>query len=93
MIFPNWPIDTLSEFLSLLKDLLLLKSIMLEPIYVEAYSYIGSIYIENNNFSLAVKFLKKSLQIKPDSLSSNINLGLIYRKSGKQKAALKYFSK
>ena len=30
---------------------LLLQSIKLEPLYVEAYSDIGAIYIENNNFS------------------------------------------
>ena len=69
------------------------NSIKLNPLYADALSDIGAIYIEINNLNLAKKYLHKSLEINSDKLSSNINTGILYRKLGNIQLALKYFSK
>ena len=56
---------------------LLNESIALDPLYAEAYADIGAIYVEVNNLSTAIGYLKKSLEIKPEVLGPNINLGLV----------------
>ena len=79
-----------SDYLIALK--LLNKSINLDPLYAQAYSDIGAIYLEIKNISMAIRYLEKSLEIEPEGLSPNINLGLAYRILGKYKISIKYYS-
>ena len=69
------------------------QSIKLDPLYSDAYSDIGGLYIEINNLPLAIKYLQKSLEINPNKFSPNNNLGIVFRKLGKIKVALNFFLK
>ena len=42
------------------------QSIKLDPLYSDAYSDIGGLYIEINNLPLAIKYLQKSLDSHSD---------------------------
>ena len=55
------------------------------------YNDLGSIYeIENKN-ALAEKFVKKSLEIKPDYGRALYNMGVLSKKKGDNALALKYY--
>lgn len=58
----------------------------------DAYSYLAKIYIERNNTELAIEYLKKAIEFKPDSFEANYELGKIYFAMNDFKNAEKYLT-
>lgn len=56
------------------------KVIELNPKYVNAYSLMGEAYMKEGSLDLAVKWIKKALELDTNSEYDYYNLGLVYRK-------------
>ena len=67
------------------------QSIKKNPNYPNSYSDLGSLYLKDNQISLAKKFFIKSLDFNKNLFSSHNNLGLIYKKQRNYKSAIKHF--
>ncbi len=75
-----------SEAINFLK-----QSIEKNPNYPNSYSDLGSLYLKDNQISLAKNFFIKSLDLNKNLFSSHNNLGLIYKKQREYKLAIKHF--
>src|SRR3989338_1347559 len=67
------------------------KAIAIEPFYVEAMNFLGSIYTLLGDFSKAESHLQKALEIEPLNSQIMINLGILKQKQSKPEDALMLF--
>ena len=56
-----------------------------------SYNDIGSIYEEKNNYEMAEKYFKKSLEINPKYFRALFNMGVVKRDTGDLDKALEYY--
>lgn len=69
-------------------DLLFLKVTILEPGNELAWYYLGRARFYEHHYDDAVKAFKTCLQLKPDDISAETNLGLAYKEQGDDQDAI-----
>ena len=63
------------------------------PEDAEAWTQLGNLYFDSDNFEKAIGAYQKSLAIKPDNADVWTDMGVMYRRSGKPEEAIKAFDK
>jgi hypothetical protein len=69
------------------------KILNIEPENVSVYNFLGIIYAEKNEISIAISYWNKAIEINPAYTPSRINLGFMYGSIGMKDKARKEFMK
>lgn len=69
------------------------KETAANPENVDAWTQLGNLYFDTNNFESAIRAYQKSLALKPDNANVQTDLGVMYRRSGKPQEAIKAFER
>ena len=69
------------------------KEVVANPDNVDAWTQLGNLYFDTNNFDSAIRAYKKSLALKPDNANVQTDLGVMYRRAGQPEQAIKAFEK
>lgn len=69
------------------------KEVAASPDNVDAWTQLGNLYFDTNNFDSAIRAYKKSLALKPDNANVQTDLGVMYRRAGQPEQAVKEFEK
>ena len=91
--------DNTKEETQPLSDEMAAKMVELEkkttanPEDVVAWTELGHLYFDSNNYDKAIKAYRKSLDLNPDNADVWTDLGVMYRKAGNPKEAIKCFDK
>jgi len=70
-----------------------LRAIELNPDYSDAYSNLGNVYYDQENYAGAIKYYNKAIEINPDFSKAYYNLGIVYRNQGNYSDAIKCYKK
>ena len=63
------------------------------PANVNAWTQLGNLYFDNNNYDRAIMAYKKSLELNPKNADVWTDMGVMYRRSRQPAEALKAFDK
>ncbi len=63
------------------------------PNDAEAWTQLGNLYFDSENFEKAINAYQKSLALKPNDANVLTDMGVMYRRSGKPAEAIKAFDK
>jgi len=63
------------------------------PENVAAWTQLGNLYFDTNNFKKAIWAYKKSLTLNPNNANAQTDLGVMYRRNGQSTKAIKAFDK
>ena len=63
------------------------------PEDAEAWTQLGNLYFDSDNFEKSIEAYRKALAIKPDNADVWTDLGVMYRRSGKPDEAIKAFDR
>jgi cytochrome c-type biogenesis protein CcmH/NrfG len=63
------------------------------PDDVEAWTQLGNLYFDTENFQKAIEAYQKSLALKPDNANVLTDMGVMYRRSGQPNEAIKAFDR
>jgi cytochrome c-type biogenesis protein CcmH/NrfG len=69
------------------------KEVAANPDNLDAWTQLGNLYFDTNNFDSAIRSYKKSLALKPDNANVQTDLGVMYRRAGQPEQAVKAFEK
>lgn len=69
------------------------KEVAANPDNADAWTQLGNLYFDTNNFESAIRSYKKSLALKPDNANVQTDLGVMYRRAGQPNEAIKAFEK
>ena len=69
------------------------KKTSASPDDLEAWTELGHLYFDSNNFDKAIWAYKKSLELDPNNADVLTDLGIMYRRIGKPEEAIKCFDK
>lgn len=69
------------------------KEVTANPDNVDAWSQLGHVYFDTDNYPKAIKAYEKSLQLRPDDANILTDLGVMYRRNGQPDEALKAFDR
>jgi len=69
------------------------KEVSANPDNADAWTQLGNLYFDTNNFESAIRSYKKSLALKPNNANVQTDLGVMYRRAGQPKEAIKAFEK
>jgi cytochrome c-type biogenesis protein CcmH/NrfG len=83
---PQAPADNQSRQLDAL-----IKETAQNPQNVSAWTDLGNLYFDTNQFEKAIWAYKKSLELKPDNPNVWTDLGVMYRRNGQPEDAVKSF--
>jgi cytochrome c-type biogenesis protein CcmH/NrfG len=67
------------------------KEVAANPESVSAWTRLGHVYYDTNNFSKAIRAYEKSLELNPNNPDVLTDLGVMYRRNGQPEEALKRF--
>jgi len=73
--------------------LVLEKEVAANPENVDAWTQLGHVYFDTDNYPKAIKAYEKSLQLRPDDANILTDLGVMYRRNGQPDKALEAFDK
>jgi cytochrome c-type biogenesis protein CcmH/NrfG len=63
------------------------------PNDAEAWTQLGNLYFDSENFEKAINAYQKSLALKPDNANVLTDMGVMYRRAGKPTEAVKAFDR
>lgn len=63
------------------------------PADAEAWTQLGNLYFDSDNFEKSIEAYRKALAIKPDNADVWTDLGVMYRRSGQPAEAVKAFDR
>lgn len=63
------------------------------PEDVQAWTQLGNLYFDSENYETAINAYQKSLALQPDNANVLTDIGIMYRRSGKPAEAVKAFDK
>jgi len=63
------------------------------PEDVEAWTQLGNLYFDSENFQKAINAYQKSLALRPDDANTLTDMGVMYRRIGNPAEAIKAFDK
>jgi len=69
------------------------KEVASNPDNGDAWTQLGNLYFDTNNFESAIRSYKKSLALKPNNANVQTDLGVMYRRAGQPNEAIKAFEK
>ena len=69
------------------------KELAANPDNADAWTQLGNLYFDTNNFESAIRSYKKSLELKPNNANVLTDLGVMYRRAGQPREAVKAFEK
>ena len=69
------------------------KEVAANPDNADAWTQLGNLYFDTNNFESAIRSYKKSLALKPNNANVQTDLGVMYRRAGQPQEAIKAFEK
>ncbi|MBW1698226.1 MAG: tetratricopeptide repeat protein [Deltaproteobacteria bacterium] len=69
------------------------REVASNPDNVDAWTKLGHLYFDANNFESAIRAYEKSLELKPDNADVQTDLGVMYRRNGQPEQAIKAFNK
>ncbi|HIJ56771.1 MAG TPA: tetratricopeptide repeat protein [Deltaproteobacteria bacterium] len=69
------------------------KEVAATPNNADAWTQLGNLYFDTNNFESAIRSYKKSLALKPNEANVQTDLGVMYRRAGQPKEAIEAFEK
>jgi cytochrome c-type biogenesis protein CcmH/NrfG len=69
------------------------KEVAANPNNADAWTQLGNLYFDTNNFESAIRSYKKSLALKPNNANIQTDLGVMYRRAGQPQEAIKAFEK
>jgi cytochrome c-type biogenesis protein CcmH/NrfG len=69
------------------------KEVTANPSSAEAWSQLGNLYFDTDNYESAIKAYEKSLALNPNNANVQTDLGVMYRRNGHPEEAVKAFDK
>lgn len=69
------------------------QEVAVNPTNVNAWTQLGHVYFDTNNFAKAIRAYEKSLELSPDNPNVLTDLGVMYRRSGQPEKALESFDR
>jgi cytochrome c-type biogenesis protein CcmH/NrfG len=69
------------------------QEVSTNPTNGEAWTQLGHIYFDTNNFAKAIRAYEKSLELSPDDPNVLTDLGVMYRRNGEFEKALASFDR
>ena len=69
------------------------KEVTANPDNGDAWTQLGNLYFDTNNFESAIRSYKKSLALKPNNANVQTDLGVMYRRAGQPNEAIRAFEK
>jgi len=67
------------------------KEVAANPDNGDAWTQLGNLYFDTNNFESAIRSYKKSLALKPNNANVQTDLGVMYRRAGQPQEAIQAF--
>jgi cytochrome c-type biogenesis protein CcmH/NrfG len=68
------------------------QEVTVNPTNVQAWTQLGHVYFDTNNFTKAIKAYEKSLELSPNNPNVLTDLGVMYRRNGQSDKALESFN-
>ena len=65
----------------------------INPTNADAWTQLGHVYFDTENFSKAIRAYEKSLELSPDNPNVLTDLGVMYRRNGQPEKALEKFDR
>ncbi|KPK27113.1 MAG: hypothetical protein AMJ61_06840 [Desulfobacterales bacterium SG8_35_2] len=76
------------------RDILNLEQeVAANPTNVAAWTQLGHVYFDTNNYAKAIRAYEKSLELRPDDANVLTDLGVMYRRNGQPEKALTAFDR
>jgi cytochrome c-type biogenesis protein CcmH/NrfG len=76
------------------RDILQLEQeVAVNPTNVDAWTQLGHVYFDTNNYAKAIRAYEKSLELRPDDPNVLTDLGVMYRRNAEPDKALAAFDK
>ena len=69
------------------------QEVAVNPTNIDAWTQLGHVYFDTQNFAKAVRAYEKSLELSPDNPNVLTDLGVMYRRSGQPGKALEVFDR
>lgn len=69
------------------------QEVAVNPTNVNAWTQLGHVYFDTQNFSKAIRAYEKSLELSPDNPNVLTDLGVMYRRNGQPGKAVEVFDK
>ncbi len=69
------------------------QEVAINPTNVEAWTQLGHVYFDTNNFTKAIRAYNKSLELSPDNPNVLTDLGVMYRRNGQPDKAIASFDR
>lgn len=67
------------------------QEVAVNPTNVNAWTQLGNVYFDTNNFAKAIRAYEKSLELSPSNPDVLTDLGVMYRRTGQPEKALAAF--
>jgi cytochrome c-type biogenesis protein CcmH/NrfG len=76
------------------RDILNLEQeVATNPTNVNAWTQLGHVYFDTNQYAKAIRAYEKSLELRPDDANVLTDLGVMYRRNGQPEKALEAFDR
>ena len=69
------------------------QEVSINPTTVNAWTQLGNVYFDTNNYAKAIRAYEKSLELRPDNPNVLTDLGVMYRRSGQPEKAVEAFDR
>ena len=69
------------------------REVSTNPKDLKAWTQLGNLYFDTNNYESAIRSYKKSLELNPNNANVQTDMGVMYRRNGQPKEAIKAFDK
>ena len=69
------------------------QEVAVNPTNVDAWTQLGHVYFDTENFAKAIRAYEKSLELSPDNPNVLTDLGVMYRRNGQPEKALEKFDR
>lgn len=69
------------------------QEVAVNPTNVDAWTQLGNVYFDTQNFAKAIRAYEKSLELSPNNPNVLTDLGVMYRRNGQPEKAVEAFDK
>jgi len=69
------------------------QEVAVNPTNVDAWTQLGNVYFDTQNFAKAIRAYEKSLELSPNNPNVLTDLGVMYRRTGQPEKAVEAFDK
>ena len=69
------------------------QEVAVNPTNVDAWTQLGNVYFDTNNFPKAIRAYEKSLELSPNNPNVLTDLGVMYRRNGQPEKAVAAFDR